>query len=284
MTINEFRNLLHAEPFRAFAINLADGRSIPVKHREVVLASSSGSKVIVRQPDDSSDTIDLRLVTGLTFDDAARKEEEALEEYRDDQEETRRLLSNEYKKEREKWVVRNFLYHLGMPINRDEVTESHDEPVDVTFRDARFQVKEILDSGRRRGDEYRAALDKSKNATSFSELIEPFQRPARRPVEEVANEVLCWAADKLPKKYEPEVCSQLDVIFYYNPCKVTIVGDTLASATGAAEPLKGWRSVSVSANDCAFVMYAAKGAPGFLRSSLGKVYRSDPFEFDMLSP
>lgn len=64
MTINEFRNLLGAQPFRAFDIHLADGRSIPVKHREFALPSPSGRTVIVYQPDDSFDIIDLLLVNG----------------------------------------------------------------------------------------------------------------------------------------------------------------------------------------------------------------------------
>jgi hypothetical protein len=66
MTISEFRNVLSAKPFRAFAINLADGRSITVKHREFALPSPSGRTVIVYQPDDSFDIIDMLLVTSLT--------------------------------------------------------------------------------------------------------------------------------------------------------------------------------------------------------------------------
>ena len=66
MTISEFRSLLGAQPFRPFAIHLADGRSIPVKHREFALPSPSGRTVIVYQPDDSFDIIDLLLVTSLT--------------------------------------------------------------------------------------------------------------------------------------------------------------------------------------------------------------------------
>ena len=66
MTITEFRTLLQAEPFREFTINLADGRSIPVKHREFALPSPSGRTLIVYQPDDSFDIIDLLLVTSLS--------------------------------------------------------------------------------------------------------------------------------------------------------------------------------------------------------------------------
>ena len=66
MTITEFRTMLGAKPFREFVINLADGRAIPVKHREFALPSPSGRTVIVYQPDDSFDVIDLLLVTSLS--------------------------------------------------------------------------------------------------------------------------------------------------------------------------------------------------------------------------
>ena len=72
MTISEFKNILGAKPFRAFTINLADGRSIPVKHREFVLPSPSGRTVIVYQPDDSFDIIDILLVTSLSVNGKKR--------------------------------------------------------------------------------------------------------------------------------------------------------------------------------------------------------------------
>jgi hypothetical protein len=72
MAIREFRNLLRAEPFRTFTIHLADGRSIPVKHREFALPSPSGRTVIVHQPDDSFDVIDMPRVTSLTVNGRQR--------------------------------------------------------------------------------------------------------------------------------------------------------------------------------------------------------------------
>jgi len=74
MTISEFRNLLVARPFRVFTIHLADGRSIPVNHREFALSSSSRRRVIVYQPDDSFDIIDMLPVTSLTVNGKNRSE------------------------------------------------------------------------------------------------------------------------------------------------------------------------------------------------------------------
>jgi len=66
MTIEQFRNLHRAAPFRPFTIHLADGREIPVRHREFAMPSPSGRTVIVYQPDDSFEVIDLLLVTSLS--------------------------------------------------------------------------------------------------------------------------------------------------------------------------------------------------------------------------
>jgi len=65
MTIQQLRELWKAEPFRPFTIHLADGREIPVRHREFLMPSPSGRTMIVYQPDDSFNVIDLLLVTDL---------------------------------------------------------------------------------------------------------------------------------------------------------------------------------------------------------------------------
>ena len=65
MTIEEMRELWKAEPFQRFIIHLADGRQIPVRHREFLAMSPSGRTAIVYQPDDSHNIIDLLLVTDL---------------------------------------------------------------------------------------------------------------------------------------------------------------------------------------------------------------------------
>jgi hypothetical protein len=46
-------------------MHLADGREIPVVHRDFIIASPNGREVIVYQPDNSFNIIDLALVTAL---------------------------------------------------------------------------------------------------------------------------------------------------------------------------------------------------------------------------
>lgn len=65
MTIEKIKTLYEAQPFHPFVIHLADGRGIPVLSREFMAAAPSGRTVIVYQPDDSHNIIDLLLVTDL---------------------------------------------------------------------------------------------------------------------------------------------------------------------------------------------------------------------------
>ena len=65
MTIEKLRAAYSAQPFRPFVIHLADGRGIPVTSREFIMAVPSGRTVVVCQPDDTLNIIDLLLVTDL---------------------------------------------------------------------------------------------------------------------------------------------------------------------------------------------------------------------------
>ena len=65
MTIDQLRNAYSAQPFRPFVIHLADGREVPVHHREFIMTVPSGRTILVVQPDDTVNIIDLLLVTDL---------------------------------------------------------------------------------------------------------------------------------------------------------------------------------------------------------------------------
>ena len=65
MTIEQVRNVYNAQPFQPFLIHLADERHIPVRHRDFMMPAPSGRTMIVYQPDDSFNIIDLLLVTDL---------------------------------------------------------------------------------------------------------------------------------------------------------------------------------------------------------------------------
>ncbi len=65
MTIEKLRDFYNAQPFKPFVIHLADGRELPVHHRDFIMAAPSGRTVTVYQPDDSLNVIDLLLITDL---------------------------------------------------------------------------------------------------------------------------------------------------------------------------------------------------------------------------
>lgn len=67
MTIEQIRAAYNSQPFRPFSLRLADGRAIPVQHREFMLTVPSGRTIVVCQPDDTVNIIDLLLVTDLEF-------------------------------------------------------------------------------------------------------------------------------------------------------------------------------------------------------------------------
>ena len=65
MKISEIRNLLHAEPFRPFAIHVADGGRIRVVHPDFVAVAPTGREMSVYQPDGDHQIIDVLMVTRL---------------------------------------------------------------------------------------------------------------------------------------------------------------------------------------------------------------------------
>jgi hypothetical protein len=71
MTIEQLRSAYSAQPFRPFVLHLADGRAIPVKHREFILTVPSGRTIIVCQPDDTVNIVDLLLVTDIELPKSA---------------------------------------------------------------------------------------------------------------------------------------------------------------------------------------------------------------------
>ena len=73
MTIEQLRNFYNAQPFRPFVMHLADGRDIPVHHREFIMTAPSGRTISVYQPDDTLNIIDLLLVTDLEIKPTTNK-------------------------------------------------------------------------------------------------------------------------------------------------------------------------------------------------------------------
>lgn len=63
MTSEQFRAMLHQQPFRPFT--MADGRAFDVAHRDFVAMSPTGRTVIVYQDGESFSVLDLPLMSEL---------------------------------------------------------------------------------------------------------------------------------------------------------------------------------------------------------------------------
>jgi hypothetical protein len=70
MTVERFQQVMSATPFRPFTIHLADGKSVPVVSPEFVSPSPSGRTIVVWQPDDRMNILDLLLVIKLEVEPA----------------------------------------------------------------------------------------------------------------------------------------------------------------------------------------------------------------------
>jgi hypothetical protein len=65
MTVEQLRRMHQARPFQQFTLHMADGRQIHVDHPEFLAVFPSGRTIVVTQPDESFDIIDLLLVTSI---------------------------------------------------------------------------------------------------------------------------------------------------------------------------------------------------------------------------
>lgn len=65
MTVNQLRKLHQARPFKPFDVNLADGRSLPVTHPELLAIVPPGRTIVVGLSDGTAEIVDLFLVLSL---------------------------------------------------------------------------------------------------------------------------------------------------------------------------------------------------------------------------
>ena len=72
MKSEDIKKVLHAQPFRPFVINLADGRALPVKHQEFVALAPSGRHMIVYGKGSDYHVVDLIMVTSLAAVEAGK--------------------------------------------------------------------------------------------------------------------------------------------------------------------------------------------------------------------
>jgi hypothetical protein len=174
------------------------------------------------------------------------------------------FFSNKWKLDREKWVVRRLLHALHIDFSEDEIAGA-EEPVDVSFRDAKFQVKEILNESRRRTDEFKSNLKKAKTAKDYSKLLEHYT-PTDISFSDIVRHCQDYAATLLSQsKYGPLERKNIDLLCYFNWIDYHVV-----PAIEVQNVEVGFRSLSVVSNRFCAVIYAGSETPQFLKDNVGK--------------
>jgi hypothetical protein len=170
----------------------------------------------------------------------------------------------------ERWSFTEFLRNLGLAFQSDEITVTSpgQDPPDIVFRHASFEVKEILDPNRRRHDEYKQALSKAIAANDPLELFENADVEDITPLE-IATLILSQLKEDLADKYERRFRASLNLLFYVNLVHHSLKAGPMPNPADFSN--LGWRSVSVLIGWGALVYFADSYAPEFLRVKVGTV-------------
>ncbi|MBA7712256.1 hypothetical protein ES703_121228 [subsurface metagenome] len=207
------------------------------------------------------------------------KEKDVLEHIKNHDEESRKSLKNH--EWTEKTAVKAFLRKCGIKFKDGELIPIHQglQPPDVRFRDANFEVTEVLDEGRRRDDEYKEKIKQGWQATSSADLLN--STPMEFPV--LLMEIEKGMDNKFNKYNNPNICKKFDLLVYVNLEKRHLI--PLRTVNGSSEFLtkvekQGWRSVSFLTKSYGGVIFCLGDAPDFLKSLNGLIRSGNWNDFE----
>jgi len=170
----------------------------------------------------------------------------------------------ENKPKREKWVVSRLLEVLHIPFENEELIVG-DEPVDIAFQSARFQIKELQEKDYKRGVElnnHKKLIDQAQSPEDLVKFYTPWSISWKDIVFKIEEELKRYS-----KHYGSNERISLDFLFYYNFFNSKILGPFKEDLTNG----EGFRSVSLVTNSYCGVLYAVPSAPDFLRTISGRV-------------
>ncbi|WP_119271587.1 DUF1780 domain-containing protein [Taklimakanibacter deserti] len=190
--------------------------------------------------------------------------------------ETRTLFSNPMKPKRERMVVRAYLRCLGIPFTEDEIASSNDEPVDVLFGDARFQIRDIV-GDRLRAKEWVERELRYQAARTVSDVKDPYIPSAAISLDQVTKMVANALAGKA-RHYAPASITTLDALVYLDLANSHLwpLEPTPAAAVIDELTRQCWRSVSLLAVPYGVVLMASTNAPEFLKTKAGLILNAWP--------
>jgi hypothetical protein len=129
-----------------------------------------------------------------------------------------------------------------------------------------------MDPGRRRHDEYRAALGKARRATKAEDLLEPYT-PRDATLTDIF-ELIAVETPILVNQYYPGLCMNVDLLFYINLQDVMgLIEAPYPDVTDLAN--LPWRSISFVMGRRSCVLTARGHAPKFLSAAVGTIKHRD---------
>jgi len=190
-----------------------------------------------------------------------------LEEMKRSWSEQFRFFSNAGKEERERWVINEFLTYLGVSFSETEL-KSHpqESKIDVGFRDALFQVKEITDPNFRRGEEVKTTYKRVMAAKTLQDTVSPgfaYDIPAPTTGYELIKTA---AVDLAASAIYRDHVANLDLIFYITRTRTSLI--SIEEQRLQELPTVGWRSISCLIGSQATVICVAANAPTFLHDAV----------------
>ncbi|MCX4151761.1 MULTISPECIES: DUF1780 domain-containing protein [Paraburkholderia] len=193
-----------------------------------------------------------------------QSDDEFLASMRESAHEELLFFSNKGKEARERWVVSQFLEHCSLAFVEDELRSPHQRSkTDVLFRDANFQVKEILNPGSKRSGEVKATYERLKAAATLKDIIGPpllYDVPPSTTIYLLVTD--CASRLATDPKYT-DTKRELDLLLYITRTHASLIRQEEIRADQLE--LLGWRSISCLASTQATVLFAQSHAPAFLR-------------------
>ena len=187
---------------------------------------------------------------------------------REDRPRPRLLLAQRMKPQRDRAVVRALLRVLGVAFTEAEIIAPVEAPIDVRFRQAQFHLRELCDHPRRCA--WQAHDTRVHQASTLADR-EDLRHPAVGIDLTVSVSHVTAALAEHAAWYGAR-CVGLDVVVAVDGHHCVLAPPAQAPEIGALA-LQGWRSVSVLCPPYGMVLYAASGAPDFLRTVTGRLLR-----------
>ena len=187
---------------------------------------------------------------------------------REDRSRPRLLLAQSMQPQRDRAVVRALLRVLGVAFAESEIIAPVEAPIDVRFRQAQFHLRELCDHPR--GCAWQAHDTRVHQARMLAD-----RRDLRHPavgMDLAVSVAHITAALAEHAAWYGARCVGLDVVVAVDGHQCVLAPSAQAPEIGALA-LQGWRSVSVLCPPYGMVLYAASGAPDFLRAVTWRLLR-----------